>query len=119
MKCQAVDSMNYCRLALCPFALQCVTGIPAEDSRLGRMGVDDVRLQLPQKFFYLEVTDNIVVRINGPAHPVNNNHFIILAFRLFEQLTLGSDCRTGDECNIMSPLCQELTGNQRILLRSP
>jgi hypothetical protein len=52
------------------------------------MGVDNIRLQLPQMFFYLVVARNIIDGIYGPDESIDHYYFVVLSLCLLEKLSL-------------------------------
>ena len=88
----------------------------AQYPRLGGMSMNDIRLQLPKQFLYLEVADRIIKRIDWAAKPVDNHDLVALSLCLVEKLALRPQRRPGNQRDIMPPLRQDFTCNKRILL---
>jgi len=61
-----------------------VRGESAEDSRLCRMGVNDIRLEPPKVLFDLAITYEIVNRTNRAYEFTNDNCSIFLVFGLLK-----------------------------------
>ena len=69
-------------------------------------------------FFNLEVADRIVVWVYGHAKLVDDYHLVVLVLCLLEEFAFRADGGSCYESDIMAPLRQKLTGNQRIFLRT-
>jgi len=78
--------------------------------------MDNIRLQFPQEFLQLHVTDNVVIRIDSAPEPVNYFDLVALSLGLIEKLAFRPDGRPGYQRDIMAPPSQKLAGNKRILL---
>ena len=69
-------------------------------------------------FFEFKIADSIVVWIYCPAKLVDDYHLVVLVLCLLEEFAFRADGGSCYESDIMAPLRQKLTGNQRIFLRT-
>ena len=91
---------------------------PSQYPGLGRMSMNDIRLQLAKQLLNLKVAYRIIKRIDSPTKPVNNHDRVTLSLCLVEKLALRPQCRPGYQRDIMPPLRQDFTRYNRILLRT-
>ena len=94
-----------------------MSGVSAQYPRLSRVSVNDVRLHLPKELFNLKVANHIIQRIDWTAKLVYNHDLVALPLCLVEELALRPQRRPGHQRDIMSPLRQDFTRDERVLLR--
>ncbi len=116
MKRQAVDAVHYSGTIGLPFTLEVVGRDPSQNSRLGRVRVNDVRLQTLKNSLDLEIRRDVVNRIDSAAHTIDDDNLIALVLRLVEQFAFWTESRPCDQSDIVTTLSEQATRDQGILL---
>ncbi len=79
----------------------------------------DIRPKLAQQVDENPMSSKIPPWPNRPAHLIDDDHSIPVAFRFIQQRAFRPDRRTGDQRHVMSKLVLAPAGQQRVFLRPP